>query len=175
MLIFNAPGLLCVQDDTYHTQSAVMISCIKPERPTDFTVAFVPILIVETACFIAPFQEFDFEACLFKHLLQGSVIIHDFVRKCRMVRVSVSADLHHILVPFVLEVLVRDSNSYIATVLQIIKTVSCCDTPFLIGHMLPDVLRKESYRLFIFKKTRKIRSYSAIRLVHPGKYVLNYI
>ena len=111
---------------------------------------------MEAPGFIAPFQQLHFKSGLGKHLSKGTVIIHDFVGKGRMLRISVSADLNHILIPFIAKVLVRNSYAQITAVGQILITELCGLTAFLECHVFPHMFRKESSRSLSGKHPFKI-------------------
>ena len=58
---------------------------------------------------------------------------------CRMTRITVAADFYNVLIPFILEICIGHSNSYVPAVIKEIITVLSGDYSFIQRHMLPYV------------------------------------
>ena len=74
-------------------------------------IGIVPVFIMEIAVFIAVFKQLALKSRLFKHRPQSLIIIDDPMRIGRMVRVSVSAGLYHILIPLAAEIGIRHGHA----------------------------------------------------------------
>ncbi len=136
-------GLDGVDDEGGELNGVVLVAVVGGKGAVDGAVAGGPREGVEDSLVVAVFEWLDLEVSVFEHVGQQCVRVENLVIEGGRVRVTVSADLHDLLVFGVPEVAVRYGASHVSSGLQVLVAEFRGFTSFCFGEVFPDVLAKE--------------------------------